>query len=80
MPRPQRAAPSYGRRPGPPANDHAPVRRVVVDLPSTAPITQTEVEVFDLLIDRFDLFAANDNEAPNPHPTAIRGPPMDKVL
>lgn len=67
------------RRPGPPANDNSPKEwRILVGLDPRTPVGRVEVEVFDLLIGRFDQFAAvNDNDAPGPHPDAIRGPPND---
>lgn len=57
------------------ANDNAPAeRRIVVSLDPSAPITRTEIEVFDVLIGRFDQFAANDNEPPpDPQPPAGHG-------
>ncbi|MEI9930537.1 MAG: hypothetical protein WDM89_08305 [Rhizomicrobium sp.] len=76
----QRAIPTHERRrPGPPANDNRPQRRVVVNLSPHIPISRTEVEVVDLLIGSFADFtavAANDNERPDPNPGEIRGPPM----
>ena len=59
------------------ANDNHFSRRVVVHLVPTAPITITELEVFDYLIGSFAGFAANDNERPKPYPDAIRDPPSD---
>lgn len=59
------------------ANDNAPAeRRIVVSLDPSAPITRTEIEVFDVLIGRFDQFAANDNDnepPPDPQPPAGHG-------
>lgn len=58
------------------ANDNQASRRVVVHLTSSVPISVVETEVFDILIGSIAAFAANDNERPNPHPAAIRGPPI----
>jgi hypothetical protein len=59
-----------------PANDNSAVRRVVVNLRETAPITITETEVFDMLIGSFAAFAANDNEGHTPKSDAIQAPPL----
>jgi hypothetical protein len=64
-----------GRRPGISANENRPSRRVLVKLVPTAPISITEVEVFDHLIGSFAGFAANDNEHPKPNPNAMHDPP-----
>ena len=47
-----------------PANDNCPARRVraKVLIPKDLPITQTEIEVFALLLDDLAGLAANDNE------------------
>lgn len=66
-----------GHQPGVPANENRPSRRVVVNLVPVAPITITEVEVFDLLIGSFAGFAANDNERPKPNPDAMHDPPSN---
>jgi hypothetical protein len=57
------------------ANDNNSSRRVVIQLPANAPVTITEIEVFDLLIGAATCFAANDNERYDPHSDAIRAPP-----
>ncbi len=64
------------KRPGPPANNRAPDRRIIVNLHPGVPICTVEIEVFDLLIGSFEAFATNDNERPDPNPGEIRGPPM----
>ncbi len=64
-------------RPDTPANDNHFSRLVIVNLMPTAPITITELEVFDHLIGSFAGLAANENESPKPCPDAIRDPPLN---
>lgn len=47
---------------------------VVLGFSPSAPVCRVEVEVFDILIGRFDKFAANDNEQPSP-PLSQRSTP-----
>lgn len=63
------------RSSGVPANDNGGERAVIVSLDPQTPVTRVEVEVFDLLIGRFDQFAANDNQGTDPDPKQIRAPP-----
>jgi hypothetical protein len=63
-----------------PANDNYSTRHVVVELDARAPITITEVEVFDYLIGANLALAANDNERPDHNPAAIRdSPPLYRL-
>ena len=49
-----------------PANDNGAARRMraKVRIPKDLPVTQTEIEVFALLLDDVTALAANDNEEP----------------
>jgi len=65
VPRDPVLPPTQAREPLPePANDNGTARRIraKVLIPQDLPVTQTEIEVFALLLDDLTSLAANDNE------------------